>query len=285
MNTDIRFDFRQAGDVTLHVAEAGPGSGPVVILLHGCPEFWFGWRHQIVALASAGYRVVAPDQRGYNLSDKPKGIAAYDLDRLVADILALADVYTAQQFALVGHDWGAAVAWSLAEHHADRVRRLAILNAPHPALWRHAMDEDPEQRKRSRYVRVFGIPVLPELFIRAGRYSALAAAISESTKPPDGDEVARYREAWSRPGALTAMINWYRAILRRRTYEPPKPGTIRPPTRIIWGVEDRYGSFALAEQSRALCGDGELIAIAGATHWVQHEEPERVNALLAEFLA
>ena len=179
----ITFAHRDVGGLRLHVAEAGPEDGPLVILLHGFPEFWFGWRAQIAPLARAGFRVVAPDQRGYNLSDKPKGAGAYRLDALAADIFALADAYGRTTFSLVGHDWGAAVAWWMATLKPERLDHLAILNAPHPAVWRRAMTEDPEQRRKSRYVQMIRLPWLVEAVVRAGGGGcpgrpAVAAALS-----------------------------------------------------------------------------------------------------------
>jgi pimeloyl-ACP methyl ester carboxylesterase len=281
---EIRFSKRNVGAVSLHVAEAGPENGPPVILLHGFPEFWFCWRHQIDALAAAGFRVIAPDQRGYNLSDKPKAIADYDLDPLAADIIGLASALDLKDFALVGHDWGAGVAWWVAQKNPSGLRRLVIMNAPHPALWRRAMDEDPVQRRLSRYVRLLGIPVLPEMMIRAGRYKGLADAITESTRPVSENELAEFRKAWSQPGALTGMINWYRAILRRPFPASPPPKSISVPARIIWGAKDKYASLALAQASRALCADAQLDVLEDATHWVQHDEAQRVNAILLDFL-
>lgn len=280
---DLRFAEKDLGNVTLRVTEAGPQGGPLVLLLHGFPEFWFGWRHQIGALADAGYRVVVPDQRGYNLSSKPKGIAAYDLDCLARDVLALADCYGPSEFALIGHDWGAAVAWWFAQNFQSRLRRLAIMNAPHPALWRVAMDEDPEQRRLSRYVKFLGIPVLPEILIRAAGYQGLIAALKNSVHPLSNDELRQYRETWSQKGALTGMINWYRALLKRE-FATPLEESIKVPTLIIWGAKDKYGVLSLAEKSRALCSRGDLVVLPAATHWVQHDEAERVNAMLLEFL-
>jgi pimeloyl-ACP methyl ester carboxylesterase len=280
---DIRFSFRACGAVRLHVAESGPTSGPLVILLHGFPEYWFGWRHQIGALAHAGFHVIAPDQRGYNLSDKPRGVVAYDLDVLAGDIIALADVYGASTFGLVGHDWGASVAWWIAEHHPGRLSHAVTINAPHPAIWRNAIDSDPEQRKLSRYVKIFAVPFLPELLMRSGNYSALEGALRESVRPPCDDEVAQYRTAWSRDGVLTAMINYYRALLRR-WFEMPREGSIMAPIHIIWGAKDKYGLPRLAEQSRDICRSGSLTLLPDATHWAQHDEPARVNEILLNVL-
>jgi pimeloyl-ACP methyl ester carboxylesterase len=280
---DIHFTRRMASGLTLNVAEAGPQDGPLVILLHGFPEFWFGWRHQIGALAGAGYRVVVPDQRGYNLSDKPDGIANYDVDRLADDVVALAAHYTTQPFALVGHDWGAVAAWWTTTRYPDLVRKLAVLNCPHPAVWRDAMDNDPVQRRASWYVRAFQIPWLPEALMRAGNFRALVTALREAKADISDDEIARYREAWRQPGALTAMVNWYRAI-RQRNFTPVSPASIAVPVQIIWGKNDPYARPALAEASKTLCADARLTWLPEATHWVAHDAPDAVNALLLDFL-
>jgi pimeloyl-ACP methyl ester carboxylesterase len=280
----IRFVRRTAsGGVTLNVAEAGPEDGVPVILLHGFPEFWFGWRHQIGALADAGYRVIVPDQRGYNTSDKPKGIAAYDVDRLADDVAALAKHYTDQPIFLVGHDWGAVAAWWTTTRHPALVRKLAVLNCPHPAIWRDAMKSVPAQRRASWYVAAFQIPWLPEALMRARNFDALCTAIRESKAPVSEEEIARYRAAWGQPGALTAMVNWYRAVLRH-DFRPIPAGSIKTPVRIVWGEQDRYALPALAELSKALCADAELTYVPEATHWVAADAAAKVNAMLLEFL-
>jgi pimeloyl-ACP methyl ester carboxylesterase len=280
---EVRLSYRQCGAVRLHVAEAGPPDGPLVVLLHGFPEFWLGWRHQIDALAGAGFHVVAPDQRGYNLSDKPKGVAAYDLDALAGDVTALADGYGSATFKLVGHDWGASVAWWIAQHHPERLSRVVAINAPHPAIWRRAMDHDPEQRKLSGYVKAFAVPYLPELMVRAGNYKALVGALRESLRPPSDEEISLYRTAWSQPGALTAAINYYRALLRRR-FQMPRAASLATPTHIIWGAKDKYSLPRFAEASRDLCREGQLTLLPKATHWAQHDEAARVNEILLNFL-
>lgn len=159
--------------IRLHVAEAGPPEGPPPFLLHGFPEFWYGWRSQIRPLAERGFHVIAPDQRGYNLSDKPPGVASYDLDQLAGDILGLADHFGAETFSVAGHDWGASVGWWLASQHPRRLRRLIALNAPHPAVWVEAIRNNPGQRSKSRYVRFLQIRWLPELLIVLNRSNAL----------------------------------------------------------------------------------------------------------------
>ena len=281
---EMRFARRAASNgVTLNVAEAGPQDGPLVLLLHGFPEFWFGWRHQIGALADAGYRVVVPDQRGYNLSDKPEGIANYDVDILAADVVALAAHYTREPFFLVGHDWGAVAAWWTVTRTPAKIRKFAALNCPHPAVWRGAMKDVAAQRKASWYVGAFQIPFLPEMLMRAGNYRALVTAIREAKAPVSDAEIARYREAWSRPGALTAMINWYRAIARHR-FTPIPPASITTPIHIVWGEQDRYALPVLAQMSKALCTDAQLTYLPDATHWVANDEAARVNAILLDFL-
>jgi pimeloyl-ACP methyl ester carboxylesterase len=283
-HSEIQFSRRLTNGVTLHVAEAGPATGRLVVLLHGFPEFWYGWRHQIEALANAGYRVVVPDQRGYNLSDRPPAIAAYDLDLLAKDILGLADGLGYQTLRVVGHDWGAAVGWWIASQYPGRLERFAALSAPHPAVWLDAMHNLPEQRKKSWYVRTFRLPWLPEFLMRQRNFRALAEALREAKHPEkctDGD-LAKYREAWSMPGALTSMVNWYRAFLKKGV-STDNIARITIPTLIVWGNGDKYGVPELAERSARLCDNGKLIYL-DASHWVQHDEAERVNEMLLEFL-
>jgi pimeloyl-ACP methyl ester carboxylesterase len=271
--------------ITLHAVAAGPVDGPLVLLLHGFPEFWWGWRRQIGPLAAAGLRVVAPDQRGYNLSDKPPGVRAYNLDTLADDVLGLADAFGRERFAVVGHDWGGVVAWHLAARNPGRVARAAILNAPHPATLGRYMLAHPSQAARSWYVAFFQAPLLPELTLRATDFAALRRSMAGTARATifSEEDFARYRAAWSRPGALTAMLNWYRALVRStRSVQRER---IRVPVRLIWGDRDAFLDRGLAEVGLALCEKGgEAFHLPEATHWVQHEEPERVNRLLADFL-
>ncbi|HEX8164379.1 MAG TPA: alpha/beta hydrolase [Beijerinckiaceae bacterium] len=277
---------RRVGEVSLHVVEAGPADGRLTILLHGFPEFWYGWRRQIGPLAAAGLRVVAPDQRGYNLSDRPPGPAAYAIDRLAADVVGLADALGRERFVLVGHDWGGLVAWWAAARHPERVERLAILNAPHPRAFGPYARAHPSQRLRSAYVAFFQLPFVPEAVLRAGDFALLERALRASSRPGafTDEDLARYREAWRRPGALTAMLDWYRALrLKPRLSEGE--ARIRCPTLVIWGCRDSALEPGLAEASAALCDDARVIRYDRATHWVQHEEPDAVNEALIGFLA
>ena len=280
---DISFRRIALPHLSLHVAEAGPEDGPPTILLHGFPEFWYGWRHQIGPLAGAGFRLIVPDQRGYNLSDKPAGIAAYHLDALANDIVALADACGASTIRLVGHDWGGLVAWWTASLYPERIDRLAILNAPHPAVVGDYMRRHPGQWLRSVYVGLFQLPRLPERVLAADRCRALRQGLVRTSRPGafTRADLDRYVEAWRQPGAMTAMLNWYRALVQLARTEPPR---VRVPTLILWGKRDNALQAGLAEASLAFCDTGRIRWYPQASHWLAHEEPDAVSADLAGFL-
>jgi epoxide hydrolase 4 len=271
------------GPVELHAAAAGPADGPVVLLLHGFPEFWHGWRKQIEPLAAAGFRVIVPDQRGYNKSSKPRGVAAYALPELVSDVIAIADQLGQQRIFLAGHDWGAAVAWGVALLHPERIAKLAILNVPHPSVMRRYLMKNRSQRRKSWYIFFFQLPYLPEIFLSASNFRKGIASLASSSRPGtfSPEDFAEYRAAWSQPGALTAMINWYRAALRHRPSFPDR--TVCVPTRILWGQRDAFLMFEMAQDSLRYCSKAELIPFPDATHWLQHEEPDCVSELLIDF--
>ena len=202
------------------------------MLLHGFPEFWYGWRRQIEPLAAAGFRVIVPDQRGYNLSSKPAGVAAYGLTELVSDVIAIADQLGQEKIFLAGHDWGAAVAWSAALLHPQRVAKLAVLNVPHPSVMRKFLSTRPRQILRSWYMSFFQLPWLPEALFSAFNFRAGSRSLLRSSRPGTftAEDLDQYRSAWSQPAALTAMINWYRALFRTRSKFPDK--SVRVPTRL-----------------------------------------------------
>jgi pimeloyl-ACP methyl ester carboxylesterase len=272
----------QTNGIGLHVVQAGPADRPLVILLHGFPEFWYGWRHQIPYLAGAGYRVWAPDQRGYNLSDKPKGIAAYRSDDLAADVIGLIDAAGRDKAFLVGHDWGAAVAWWTAARYAERIERMVIMNAPHWRVMREHLERNPAQWLKSWYILFFQIPWLPEALGRLGNRHPAAFGRGGAGMYTNADPEL-YRKAWLQPNALTSMINWYRASARKPSPPPPTP-RISVPTLLIWGSRDAYLVREMAQPSIDLCDDGRLVFFENATHWVQHEEPAGVNRLIDDFL-
>jgi pimeloyl-ACP methyl ester carboxylesterase len=253
------------------------------MLLHGFPDFWLGWRYQIEALAKAGYRVIVPDQRGYSTSDKPAGTGAYNIAQLTGDVRALADALGLTRFSLVGHDWGGIVAWACGSRLADRIDRLVILNAPHPETLLSHMLRSPTQLLRSNYIGWFQIPSLPEKVLAARNHALLVRALRMSSSRPDAFteiELRLYRQAWSEPGALTAMINWYRAMSNR----PAMKATITVRTLVLWGAKDPALERGLATAALRFCGDGDVQMFENASHFVQRDEPEAVNAALLRFL-
>lgn len=265
----------------LNAVTAGPEDGPAVILLHGFPEFSYGWRKQIGPLVDAGFRVIAPDQRGYNESSKPPRVADYRVSELTADVIAIADQIGREKICLAGHDWGAAVAWSVGMRFPLRVEKLAILNVPHPAVMVKHLRSDLRQMLRSWYMLYFQIPRIPEALFAAFDFAGGVRALRDSSRPGTftAEDFARYREAWRQPGALTAMINWYRALGGQQEVD----ARVTVPTRILWGMQDRFLGAGMARESMNYCDHGELFEFPDATHWIQHEEPERVNRLLIEF--
>lgn len=275
----------ETNGVRLGAVLAGPTEGPLVVLLHGFPEFSYGWRRQVGPLAAAGLRVLVPDQRGYNLSDKPDDVAAYRIDALADDVLGLAEALGRQRFAVVGHDWGAAVAWHLAARHPGRVERAAVLNGIGISVGQAYASTHASQALKSWYIGFFQAPVVPELALRAAGFAWLRSAMARTSRRGtfSAEDFHRYRGAWAQPGALTAMLNWYRAL---RSYARALPAErVRVPLRVIWGDRDAFLEPGLVEVGLRACERGEVFRLAEATHWIQHEEPLRVNRLLIEFLA
>jgi pimeloyl-ACP methyl ester carboxylesterase len=277
--------FITTNGIKLHTVLAGSQSGVPVILLHGFPETWRCWIRQLPALVDAGFRVIVPDQRGYNLSDKPQGIKNYRIDELVNDVLGLIDALDYEKVNLVGHDWGAVVAWMLAYEHPERLQRLGILNVPHPLVMRRFLQRDFEQMRRSWYAFFFQLPWLPEMGMRADDWRGAVRALRGSGKIHTftDEDIEKYKEAWSQPGAMTAMINWYRAAAR---YQPrwPKEMRIRVPTLMMWGMKDVALTHRMARPSKDHCDEANLILFPEATHWVQRDEADQVNHYLIDFL-
>ncbi len=269
----------------LHVVTSGDEDAPLVILLHGFPEFWYGWRYQIDALTEAGFRVWVPDQRGYNLSDKPRRIRDYSMETLVADVTGLIDAAGVERAHIVGHDIGGLVAWWLALLHPERVDRMAVLTTPHPQVLARHLRSNLEQMLRSWYIGSFQLPMLPELTFSLNNHE-LPAQILERTGGPGAfsqAEIAMYREAWAQPSAIGSMLNWFRAYTR---HTPPKPASweVTVPVMLLTGERDAFLSRAMDEPSIAHCPDGQLHTLPGVTHWLQHENPMDVNAYLTAWL-
>ena len=273
---------REANGVRLHTVEAGDPDGPLVVLLHGFPDFWYGWRRQVPALVDAGYRVVVPDQRGYNRSDKPRGVGSYALPTLSADVAALVRAVGDGSARVVGHDWGGVVAWDLALRRSGVVDRLAVLNAPHPGAFERRLRRDPRQLLRSWYAGLFQVPRLPEWLLTRGDAEPLARLLEASAAPDTftAADLDRYRDAWGRPGAVRAMVNWYRAFVR----SDRPTGRVTVPTLVCWGEDDVALRPRLAHESVGRCLDGHLRAFPDASHWVHLERPDEVNAALVGHL-
>jgi epoxide hydrolase 4 len=284
-DTELEHGYAEVGGgLRLHYVEAG--SGPLLVLLHGFPEFWYSWRRQIPALAKAGFHVVAPDMRGYNLSDKPADWRAYRVEALADDIAGLIGHFGKEPANLAGHDWGAAVAYGVAMYRPEVVRRLAILNVPHTERMLAGF-RTLRQLRKSWYMFFFQIPGLPEALLRRDDFAFAKRALRADSRESFSDEdLERYAAAWGQTGALSGMINYYRAALRsspRGAQSRLRP--IAAPTMVIWGQRDRHLGAELAEPSSQWVPDVRMEWIPEATHWVQHEQPERVNALLSEFFA
>lgn len=287
----MKSQFITTNNINLHVMTDGPENGTAVILLHGFPEFHYGWKNQIPALVQAGFRVIVPDQRGYNLSDKPGGISAYDVDILAKDIVGLFDHFGIQKAKLIGHDWGAAVAWMVAINHPERLEKLAILNVPHPDVMADFVLNNPAQRKKSWYVYFFQIPWFVEWILSKNNFEYLARMLRRSGRKNTFTEadIVEYKKAWSQNGAVTGMLNWYRAAMRRglrSTLKRKKPSArrVHVPTMMLWGKRDIALSFEMAQPSIDLCDQGKLTFFDKSTHWVQHDASAEVNQKLIEFM-
>ncbi|WP_280768023.1 alpha/beta fold hydrolase [Salipaludibacillus daqingensis] len=282
MPQDIEFHYIKTNGITLHVAVSGPTDGHLLLLLHGFPEFWYGWKNQIEPLVKSGYRVVVPDQRGYNLSDKPQGKENYTINKLRDDMIGVIEACGNSKATIIGHDWGGAVAWYLAATKPEYVEKLITVNIPHPRAMKKAMLTYPPQWLKSSYILFFQIPNLPEKLLESDGHKRMKKALTSSSKKGtfSKENLNKYHHAWSQKGSVTAMLNWYRAIWHAEL--PNEKITV--PTRIIWGLGDQFLSRKLAKASIDYCENGELVFVGEATHWVNHEQPKIVNRLMLEFL-
>ena len=284
----MRHDYAQLDRVRLHYVECGAGDD-LVILLHGFPECWYSWRHQLPALGER-YHVVAPDMRGYNLSDKPKGVESYRIELLVQDIVELIDHFGKQKAAIVAHDWGAGVAWALAQRHPEVVSKLVAMQVPPPAAWRANFTL--RQLRHSWYMFFFQLPRLPEWWASANDFARIDKMYRETTVRADAfsaEDIAVYKEALRQPGALTSTINYYRAnvfrSLVRGGVETPDHGGIKVPTLFIYGEHDMA---IVPDTVRGLDRFSDApyreLRIPDSGHWVQNEAVAEVNNALLDFL-
>ncbi|MBO6719532.1 MAG: alpha/beta hydrolase [Rhizobiaceae bacterium] len=295
--TGLRYGENTANGITLHYAAMGRPDAPLIIMLHGFPEYWAGWRPVMERLADR-FLLVAPDQRGYNRSSKPEGVGNYRAKHLVADIAALADALSPDRpFVLAGHDWGASVAYAYAFAHPQRLTHLVIANGVHPACFQRAIFEDPEQRQASQYMNWLRSPKAEEKLPEEnyGRMMRMLAGFSD-TQWMDEDEAAAYRDAWSEPGALTGMLNWYRAS----PVAVPEPGgpapeksvldlpaeamTVHMPHLVLWGEEDIALRPSCIEGLDRYAPQLTVRRVAGTGHWILHEKPDEVAAAIAGFV-
>ena len=272
------FHMIDVGDVSLNVA--CQGAGPTIVLLHGFPEFWMGWKAVMDELAS-DFRVIAPDQRGYNLSDKPFDLAAYTLEPLVGDIGGLIDA-VGGPVTLVGHDWGGGVAWPAAtDLGPERVERLVITNAPHMNIFADLLANDPDQQAGFSYLDFFVTPGFEDTLI-ANDFAALVASLGDALTD---DEVPLYKEAWGQDRAVECGLNWYRANFTDGLPNVDRELHVSIPTLVIWGMDDT----ALLPQNMdgldQYVSDLTIEEVEGATHWIAHEVPERLAASIAAFAA
>ena len=281
----LEHNFIKINGINLHYVSQGRGK--LMLMLHGFPEFWYSWRHQIAEFAS-DYHVVAVDLRGYNDSDKPQEVAAYQMSELLADVKGIINGLGYEDCILVAHDWGGAIAWNFAYSHPSMVEKLIVMNFPHPAKFAAGL-QTWQQLQKSWYIFFFQIPFLPEFIFRANNYQAIASAftdmaIDKSAFTPE--DLAAFRAAAAKPGALTAMINYYRANLKIPLDNLAQDWDILDiPTLMIWGEEDTALGKELTYGTDAYVRDLELKYIPNCSHWVQQEQPTLVNQYIQNFLA
>jgi pimeloyl-ACP methyl ester carboxylesterase len=281
--------------IAMNVVEAGPAEAPPAILLHGFPESHRTWR-DVATRLSDRVRLIMPDLRGFGASDKPRDVADYATDTLVADLFALADALDIDRFALVGHDWGGAIAWAAALRGNPRITRLAIVNSPHPAIFQRSIIADPAQRAASQYMRAFRDPAMEAGIARMGLDTffdkSFAKHVDLAAIPPE--ERARYIADWGQPGALTAMLNWYRAsqiLVPAVGEEAAMPGWVggvpklRIPVRVIWGLDDKALLPIQLDGIGEVGDDVDIFPLPGVGHFAPWEAPDQVAAALGPFLA
>ena len=289
----IHHDFFEKGGIRLHYAAAGEGN--LILFAHGFPEFWYSWKNQLEEFGKT-HLAVAPDLRGYNLSSKPPHAEEYAISAMVDDLLGLAQHLGSGKFTLVGHDWGGALAWALAMAHPDRIAKLVIINAPHPATFARELKHSWAQRRASWYMLLFQTRLAEKLLRFNGYHALVRSTLREGLKKNYFNERDRqaYLEAWSQPGALTGGLNYYRAVpfrkwLGQERLEIPGLGaaslTVRVPTLVLWGEKDPYLLPGNLDGLEEFVPDLKILRFPDASHWVVHEQPDQINSAIREFLA
>jgi len=275
---EIEEKYIKINGIALHTIITG--SGEPLILLHGFPDFWYGWKNIILGLKDK-FQLIVPDMRGYNLSDKPDGIENYKLDILIEDIKGLSEKLGFTKFNLAGHDWGGMVSWALAEKYPEILKKLIILNAPHPKIFRKLITKDNDQKKASGYIVRFLKE--GESFLFENNFQALQLSVfgtAKNKKAFSEFDKEKYIEAWSQPGALTGGVNYYKA---NRSYEEWS-GIINVPTLVIFGMKDIFVLPKVLEGLEDFIKDLKIVRIENASHWVMHDDPELVNSSIQSFL-
>ncbi|EAZ92500.1 alpha/beta fold hydrolase [Crocosphaera chwakensis] len=283
VNTNWNHNYLYTNGVRLHYVSEGEGN--LMLMLHGFPEFWYSWRHQIKAF-SKNYCVVAPDLRGYNYSDQLQSIKLYDISELVKDIAGIITNLGYEKCILVAHDWGGLIAWYFADQYPEMVEKLIVLNIPHPAKLIEGF-RTPQQLKKSWYVFFFQLPFLPELLIRWNNYEAIESAFMNMAidKSAFSDEdIQAYKKSAAKPGALTAMINYYRCFVKQIFTSEKSWNKLDVPTLMIWGENDTALGKELTYGTEGYVTDFTIRYIPNCSHWVQQEQPDLVNQYIADFL-
>lgn len=283
MIMDLTYKYHEVNGIKLHVGHAGMEHNKILLFLHGFPEYSYGWKNQIPFFVKKGYHVVVPDQRGYNLSSKPNGKLAYKLEVLMMDIALLIKSLTTDRIILIGHDWGGGVSWALSMHHPDLIEKMVILNMPHIQVMKDTLKSDTRQMLRSWYVGFFQVPWLPEFLSSRFNFSMLETSMQKTSNPAAFSivDMAQYKKAWSQRNALKSMINWYRAF---RESDLKVDIKVNVQTLILWGAKDKFLVEDMASKSLANCLRGQLHMLQDLTHWLHHEDPDRINNLIMDFI-
>lgn len=286
MSSEFQHSHLDVGELRLHVVQARPDKvdddTKLVVFLHGFPEYWESWRHQLEFLRQQGYWAVAPDLRGYGDSDKPWEVDEYEVEKLAGDVAGLIRALGRQKAIVVGHDWGAVVAWMFAQHHQDMLERLAILNVPHPLRMQRALERSPKQMLRSWYIFFFQIPKLPELLIARNDYELVRKTFGADKIPTE--DIERYVTALRKPGVVRSAVNYYRAVIRRLFKgRVPKTEVIDRPVLVLWGDRDRYLGKELAAPPIRFVPNQRVEHFPNASHWVQLDAKDEVNERLLAF--
>jgi len=289
----FRHEFAEINGIRLHYVTAG--TGKLIMFVHGFPEFWYAWKDQLAAFGRE-YQAVAPDMRGYNLSAKPADVEQYQMHHLIGDLRALATHLGHQTFILVGHDWGGAVAWALAAREPAAVEKLLIINAPHPNIFARELRKNPAQQRASQYMLTFRSPQAEQM-LAADNYAALVTMVLKRGLKQGyftQADLRAYQEAWAQPGALTGGLNYYRAS-RIAPPDPsegpaahgpadPPPCIVRVPTLVIWGLRDQALLAGNLDGLEAFVADLTIERVPDGSHWIVHEQPERINAMIRSFI-